>query len=135
MSEPVYRSNAGQCDKCGNFKTWDFRVPNPKTGKLVPGHIDEHGHKLGDGDCPFYSKFPKKRDEAAALFSADNTPAPKQEKTSVIHYNFKCEYRGITLQAFGEVGTRTEYEHAQAWFLTTIPDEIERSMPDSGGEQ
>lgn len=46
--------DAGQCDKCGNYKTWRHRLTSPN-GKKMPAHIDANGFLLGgDGDCPHY---------------------------------------------------------------------------------
>lgn len=57
----TYTINAGRCDYCGNFKTWDFRVQNPKSGKMMPGHVTENGFKINNGDCPFFSSIRNKR--------------------------------------------------------------------------
>nr|MDO8109190.1 hypothetical protein [Candidatus Sigynarchaeota archaeon] len=58
-----YRVNAGQCDKCGYFKSWDFKITNPKTGKGLPGHVTKDGFKINDGDCPFYALIKAKTKE------------------------------------------------------------------------
>lgn len=50
-----YAVNAGQCDKCKFFKTWAFKITNPKTGKQMPGHVTEEGYKIGDGSCPYWA--------------------------------------------------------------------------------
>lgn len=50
----TYKLDAGQCEKCGYYKTWGFRVLNPKSGKMMPGHVTSEGYKLGDGNCPFW---------------------------------------------------------------------------------
>ena len=60
QSGQVYKINAGKCEHCGNYKTWEFRVKNPKTGKLMPGHVNAEGFKLGDGHCPFWSSIMKR---------------------------------------------------------------------------
>ncbi|MBN2150217.1 MAG: hypothetical protein JW839_02105 [Candidatus Lokiarchaeota archaeon] len=49
-----FTTGAGRCDKCGFYKTWQFKIENPKTGKGLPGHVTVDGHKIGDGQCPFY---------------------------------------------------------------------------------
>lgn len=49
-----YNPNAGKCQYCGNMKTWETKVENPKTGKMMPAHIDDAGEILGDGDCPHW---------------------------------------------------------------------------------
>jgi hypothetical protein len=64
-----YKINAGKCTKCGNYKTWDFKVENPATGKMMPGHVDKNGNKLGDGDCPEFSKN-----------TGDKKPADKKDE-------------------------------------------------------
>ena len=57
-----YPPSAGQCDRCGYFKTWSRRVPNPKTGKQMPAHIDAQGNLLnGDGLCPYYQNQGQKQ--------------------------------------------------------------------------
>jgi hypothetical protein len=53
--ETFYPINAGKCDKCGYYKTWGFKVRNPKTGKMMPGHVTEDGIKIGNGECPYYA--------------------------------------------------------------------------------
>lgn len=58
-----YKVNAGRCDRCGFFKTWGFKVLNPKTGKMMPGHVTEEGFKINDGDCPYWSSFKRKNHE------------------------------------------------------------------------
>ncbi|NMC06636.1 MAG: hypothetical protein GYA24_15570, partial [Candidatus Lokiarchaeota archaeon] len=55
-----YPTSAGQCDKCGYYKTWAFKIVNPKTGKQVPGHVTRDGFKINDGDCPFYALLARK---------------------------------------------------------------------------
>jgi hypothetical protein len=65
-----YPTTAGQCDKCGYFKTWAFKIVNPKTGKQVPGHVTRDGFKINDGDCPFYALLARKAEGKAA-------PAPQ----------------------------------------------------------
>nr|MDO8112677.1 hypothetical protein [Candidatus Sigynarchaeota archaeon] len=83
-----YRVSAGQCEKCGYFKTWDFKIVNPKSGKGLPGHVTKEGFKINDGDCPFYAllkakteaKEPAVQEEAPAqVVQAPATPvAPKK---------------------------------------------------------
>jgi hypothetical protein len=50
-----YKVNAGQCDKCGYFKTWDTRIKNPKTKKSMPAHVTEEGHLVNGGECPYWT--------------------------------------------------------------------------------
>ena len=71
-----FRINAGNCDKCGYFKSWDFKITNPKTGKQIPGHITKEGFKINDGDCPFYALIKAKGDTKD---TADNTPEQRPE--------------------------------------------------------
>ncbi len=52
-----YNLNAGKCEQCGQYKTWDFRVANVKTGKQLPGHVTADGYKIGDGDCPYWARI------------------------------------------------------------------------------
>ncbi|MHA1683771.1 MAG: hypothetical protein ACTSUE_22725 [Promethearchaeota archaeon] len=56
-----YNINAGKCDHCGNFKTWDFRVQNQKSGKMMPGHVNKDGFKINDGDCPYWTAMRNKK--------------------------------------------------------------------------
>jgi hypothetical protein len=58
-----FEINAGQCTYCGYFKTWDFKVMNPKSKKMMPGHVTVKGFKIDDGDCPYFTAFKKKRSE------------------------------------------------------------------------
>ena len=60
----AYPLNAGQCDRCGYYKTWGFRVENPKSGKMMPGHVDENGFKINNGDCPYWTKLRERRRSA-----------------------------------------------------------------------
>ncbi|MEX2681816.1 MAG: hypothetical protein Q6373_009450 [Candidatus Sigynarchaeota archaeon] len=66
-----YPTSAGQCDKCGYYKTWAFKVLNPKTGKQVPGHVTKEGFKINDGDCPFYALLKQRANNKT-------DPAPQQ---------------------------------------------------------
>jgi len=70
-----YRVNAGQCDKCGYFKSWDFKITNPKTGKGLPGHVTKEGFKINDGDCPFYALI-KAKAETKEPIAQDEAPVP-----------------------------------------------------------
>ena len=59
-----YRINAGNCDKCGYFKSWDF--------------------KINDGDCPFYALLKGKADaKAAAESTTIEKPKTKPEPAKV----------------------------------------------------
>ncbi|MHA1793839.1 MAG: hypothetical protein ACTSVI_14445 [Promethearchaeota archaeon] len=68
----AYPVNAGQCKYCGFFKTWGFRVENPKTGNKVPGHVTKEGFKIGDGQCPYWinkkKSFKENRKEIDKVF-------------------------------------------------------------------
>jgi hypothetical protein len=77
----VFRPNAGICEKCGNAKTWDFKVLNANSGKKMPGHIDAQGHVLGDGNCPFWSGVAKKNAEKKA---STNKPKPAESAPAVV---------------------------------------------------
>nr|MDO8087767.1 hypothetical protein [Candidatus Sigynarchaeum springense] len=74
-----YPTSAGVCDKCGYYKTWAFKILNPKTGKQVPGHVTKEGFKINDGDCPFYALLKQK-----AAAKADPAPqeAPQDQGTT-----------------------------------------------------
>lgn len=52
---------AGPCERCGFFKTWEFRVLNEKTGRMMPGHVTADGYKIGDGKCPYWEAFSKEK--------------------------------------------------------------------------
>ncbi|MHA1848798.1 MAG: hypothetical protein ACTSXU_14240 [Promethearchaeota archaeon] len=54
-----YKVNAGQCDKCGQYKTWEFRIVNERTGKKMPAHVTEDGYLINDGECPYWSNIKK----------------------------------------------------------------------------
>ncbi|HME55745.1 MAG TPA: hypothetical protein VKM55_26300 [Candidatus Lokiarchaeia archaeon] len=54
-----FKANAGQCPQCGHYKTWEFRIANPKTGKQMPGHVTKEGFKIGDGNCPYWENISK----------------------------------------------------------------------------
>ncbi|HME53398.1 MAG TPA: hypothetical protein VKM55_14335 [Candidatus Lokiarchaeia archaeon] len=73
-----FRINAGQCDKCGYFKSWDFKITNPKTGKQIPGHVTKEGFKINDGDCPFYALLKVKGETKD---TDDNTPTQSPVET------------------------------------------------------
>ncbi len=75
-----YPTSAGQCDKCGYFKTWAFKIVNPKTGKQVPGHVTKEGFKINDGDCPFYALLKQK-----AAVRADAAPQDAPEGQGTVH--------------------------------------------------
>jgi hypothetical protein len=51
----------GPCERCGFYKTWEFRVLNPKSGKMMPGHVTQEGFKVGDGNCPFWGSIKKNK--------------------------------------------------------------------------
>ena len=57
----TYEINAGKCEHCGNLKTWEFRVQNPKSGKMMPGHVTAEGFKINNGDCPYWAAMREKR--------------------------------------------------------------------------
>jgi hypothetical protein len=75
-----YPTSAGQCDKCGYFKTWAFKIVNPKTGKQVPGHVTKEGFKINDGDCPFYALLKQK-----AAGRSDAAPQEAPEGQGAVH--------------------------------------------------
>jgi hypothetical protein len=74
-----YPTSAGVCDKCGYYKTWAFKIVNPKTGKQVPGHVTKEGFKINDGDCPFYALLKQK---AAGRADAAPQEAPEGQGTT-----------------------------------------------------
>ncbi len=69
----AYAPNAGKCPKCGNLKTWGFRVLNPTSGKMMPGHVTIDGFKINDGMCPFYAKSSAGRDVNAGVTAMPGT--------------------------------------------------------------
>ncbi|MFX0100335.1 MAG: hypothetical protein ACFFCS_12205 [Candidatus Hodarchaeota archaeon] len=75
----TYEINAGKCEHCGNFKTWDYRVQNQKSGKMMPGHVTEEGFKINDGDCPYWAAMRAKR----KINGAKNQTTVQQVKLSV----------------------------------------------------
>nr|MDO8119113.1 hypothetical protein [Candidatus Sigynarchaeota archaeon] len=34
-----YRINAGQCTRCGHYKSWSLPITDPRTGHQMPGHV------------------------------------------------------------------------------------------------
>jgi hypothetical protein len=61
-----YALNAGKCEQCGQYKTWDFRVANVRTGKQLPGHVTADGYKIGEGDCPYWARIRALNERRAA---------------------------------------------------------------------
>jgi hypothetical protein len=56
-----YKVTAGECDKCHYWRTWDFKVMNTRTGKMIPGHVTKDGYKVGDGSCPYWQAIDRAR--------------------------------------------------------------------------
>ncbi|MBD3187371.1 hypothetical protein GF325_11120 [Candidatus Bathyarchaeota archaeon] len=52
--------NAGKCEKCGYYKTWNFRIKNPKSGKMMPAHVNSEGFLINKGECPYWTTLRKK---------------------------------------------------------------------------
>ena len=75
-----YPTSAGTCDKCGYYKTWAFKILNPKTGKQVPGHVTKKDFKINDGDCPFYALLKQK-----AAARADPAPQEAPQGQGTVH--------------------------------------------------
>ncbi len=74
-----YALTAGKCEQCGYFKTWDFKVQNAKSGKMMPGHVTAEGFKIGTGDCPHWAKIAgmnKKKAEKRATGAPAAPQAP-----------------------------------------------------------
>nr|MDO8113271.1 hypothetical protein [Candidatus Sigynarchaeota archaeon] len=74
-----YKPSAGQCPQCGHYKTWDFKITNPKTGKGMPGHVTKEGFKIGDGNCPYWNNLQKlnaAKAEKKAQAATRQPPAP-----------------------------------------------------------
>ncbi len=72
-----YKMDAGQCEQCGYYKTWGFKVQNKKSGKMMPGHVTADGFKIGEGDCPKWAGIAaanKKRAERKATAAPPATP-------------------------------------------------------------
>ena len=78
-----YSPNAGECKYCGNLKTWDFRIENPKTGKMIPGHISKEGYKINDGDCPYWAIIKMKKK------AQQGDPILKDKKDANQKHDFK----------------------------------------------
>ncbi|MHA1683946.1 MAG: hypothetical protein ACTSUE_23610 [Promethearchaeota archaeon] len=85
-----YNVNAGQCEKCGFYKTWETRIKNERTGKMMPAHVNADGHLINDGECPYWTALKNKwkagqgghetrvqQDDARTFF---NTPGRGPEK-------------------------------------------------------
>jgi len=65
LAKGIHLPNAGRCSYCGHMKTWEARVKNPKTGNMMPAHVDKDGRLIGDGDCPYWVKVREEKDEEA----------------------------------------------------------------------
>lgn len=114
-----YKINAGQCQHCGNYKTWEFRVPNPKSGKMMPGHVTEEGFKINDGDCPYWAAIRAKKQGGGGGGKATfkkASPAPKQKLS-------------VKKQA---TGTTTEHHAASA--LGVSRDDGDHVILEIGGQ-
>lgn len=72
-----YNVNADQCEKCGFYKTWDFKVKNEKTGSMMPGHVYRNGYPVGDGSCPYYN-----RGNIPVCEAKDNGPEPPVQQST-----------------------------------------------------
>ncbi len=74
-----YKLDAGQCESCGYYKTWGFKVQNKKSGKMMPGHVTAEGYKIGEGDCPKWANIAaanKKRSERKTTAAAPPAAPP-----------------------------------------------------------
>ncbi|MHA1369554.1 MAG: hypothetical protein ACTSRA_07585 [Promethearchaeota archaeon] len=94
----TYAVNAGKCNYCGYYRTWEFKVLNPKTGKLIPGHVTEEGFKINDGSCPYWSNLKKQFGNrknnpptASSNFSKNFVGSPNK-------FNSKKEFKDIFFQ-------------------------------------
>jgi hypothetical protein len=72
-----YKLNAGACEVCGNSKTWEFKVPNFKRGKLMPGHVTGVGFNIGDGNCPKWAVIAGMSKQRAERKASGPEPAGK----------------------------------------------------------
>ena len=71
-----YPLDAGQCEACGQYKTWKFKIQNKKSGKMMPGHVTAEGYKIGDGDCPKWAKIAEMNKKKAEKRAAEGTMPP-----------------------------------------------------------
>jgi hypothetical protein len=71
-----YNVNAGHCDQCGQFKTWDFKVKNEKSGKMMPGHVTAEGYKIGSGECPHWARIATMNKKRGERKGAGVAPGP-----------------------------------------------------------
>ena len=51
--DKTYHNDAGVCSTCHGKKTWESKVLNAKSGKMMPAHITDDGHLIGD--CPSWN--------------------------------------------------------------------------------
>nr|MDO8109380.1 hypothetical protein [Candidatus Sigynarchaeota archaeon] len=104
-----YTVNGGQCERCGFFKTWEFRVQNAKTGKMMPGHVTEDGFKVGDGNCPYWAGIAKGNAERSVKKGTTGgslgvKPPLDQDRSSIILAAKPVENAG--LQDSGEISVQ-----------------------------
>ena len=64
--------------------TWDHRIVNPKTGKLMPAHVNRDGHLVGTGQCPFWL-------EIASIKERNKATREKQEAAEAFRERIKRE--------------------------------------------
>ena len=76
-----YEIDAGQCEACGYFKTWKYKVPNKKSGKMMPGHVTADGFKIGEGDCPKWAKIADMNKKKAEKRASGTPGAPQAPGT------------------------------------------------------
>jgi hypothetical protein len=102
---------SGPCERCGYYKTWEFRVLNQKSGKMMPGHVTQEGFKVGDGNCPYWGSIRKNKvDKPVPPRAAPSVPDAgeffKQSPTSVAvgsaRQAIPAGSGGITMQRDGD---------------------------------
>lgn len=76
-----YEIDAGQCEACGQYKTWKYKVPNKKSGKMMPGHVTAEGYKIGAGDCPKWARIADSNKKKAEKRAAGAPQAPQAPGT------------------------------------------------------
>jgi hypothetical protein len=121
----VYKPNAGLCEKCGNAKTWDFKILNPTSGKHMPAHLDAQGHVLGDGNCPFWAGVAKK-----------NAAKKEAKKNSAVNSAFAAPtHAAVAVRtALDDDIDRADRQRAAASDARAIPQPYPEPAPQLGVE-
>ncbi|MFX0100437.1 MAG: hypothetical protein ACFFCS_12765 [Candidatus Hodarchaeota archaeon] len=94
----TYPRNAGHCERCGYYKTWGFRVQNPKSGKMMPGHVNEDGFKINNGDCPYWANL---RNQKRSNYNSTQKPVTDVKKVNSSQIAFSRQNGSVILTLSG----------------------------------